>query len=79
MRTIVAAVMISGFMLLSGTAQAAPQYPWCAVDTRAGTYTCIFVSPQQCMAYAFGIGYCQENPYLDPYDRRHAVPRAFHG
>jgi Protein of unknown function (DUF3551) len=79
MRTTFAAVTILGLMLLSGASQAAPQYPWCAVDSRAGTYTCIFVTPQQCMAYASGLGYCQENPYIDSYDRRRTVPRAFRG
>ena len=78
MRMTLITVVIAGLTLLPGTVQSAPTYPWCAVDTRSGTYTCIFVTPQQCLAYAFGLGYCVENPRIGVPDR-HRYPLVYRG
>jgi hypothetical protein len=64
MRTILAVLVLGLAALASGTASAAPVYPWCAhYAGRVGGTNCGFVSFEQCMAAISGNGgVCNNNP-----------------
>ena len=50
-------------------AQAAPYWPWCSqyADQDTGHTSCAFISWEQCMETARGMGgYCFANPYPPP-------------
>jgi len=84
MRKLIHAVGALGVALLAqagGVQPAAAEviYPWCAhyIGRGGGGPSCGFVSFQQCMATASGMGgNCQMNPFYNPPPSRRAAGRA---
>jgi hypothetical protein len=65
MRTAFAALLLLITGTATASAQAVPEYPWCAMlggDAGGGT-SCWFTTLEQCRATVSGVGgYCMQNP-----------------
>jgi hypothetical protein len=63
-----AALTLAGFALpFAGTASAEIEYPYCARgNDGGGGGGCSYATIEQCRAFAFGAGYCYDNPRYTP-------------
>jgi hypothetical protein len=62
MKSLLFALVVIAAAALLGTPAEARTFPWCVQHSRGGGRNCGFVSFDQCMATARGLGFCVRNP-----------------
>lgn len=62
MKSLLLALIAIAAAALLGTPSEARTFPWCVVHGNTGARNCGFVSHEQCMKTARGLGFCTRNP-----------------
>jgi hypothetical protein len=62
MKSLLFALIVIAAVALLGTPSEARTFPWCVIHSHTGARNCGFVSHEQCMQTARGLGHCTRNP-----------------
>jgi hypothetical protein len=78
MRLLLLMLGISVCLVGIGTRAEAQNYPWCAIYDKLGGTNCGFVTFEQCMETARGLGsFCQPNTQYVPPPGPHPLSRVY--